>query len=292
MPRAVFIGADAAGHGGIKATAVLAWLGTVISGLLAGNSARTGTDSGQTSPKPSIARIGGFLFIAGAIAVLSTATWLLLRQILVDIIDPVAYWSTLTQLTAPSLWLIFACVLSCAFLFSWRFDLDTFGLNQFYRNRLVRCYLGATRWQPGTRHPHPFTAFDDGDDLLLKELRFKTEAERFCGETFRGPFPVINCTLIWAAVRNLAVHTRRARPCFFTPLYCGANRKKVGFARPIPTQAASRSARQCRFPGRQPVRIWATTLPRWSPSCSRCSTCALGGGSRIPASRRGTGRTG
>ena len=32
-----------------------------------------------------------------------------------------------------------------------RVDINEFSLNAFYRNRLVRCYLGATRFQPGER---------------------------------------------------------------------------------------------------------------------------------------------
>ena len=39
-------------------------------------------------------------------------------------------------------------------------------MHHFYKNRLVRCYLGATRWMPGMRSPEPFTRFDFNDDLL------------------------------------------------------------------------------------------------------------------------------
>src|SRR5437763_25889 len=59
-------------------------------------------------------------------------------------------------------------------LFSWYFEINIFGLNQFYRNRLVRCYLGATRWTPGARHPNAFTGFDFRDDLNL--WRFRTDS--------------------------------------------------------------------------------------------------------------------
>ena len=37
-------------------------------------------------------------------------------------------------------------------------------MHHFYRNRLVRCYLGASRWQ--TRKADWFTGFDAGDDRM------------------------------------------------------------------------------------------------------------------------------
>jgi len=42
-------------------------------------------------------------------------------------------------------------------------------LNAFYRTRIARCYLGATRI-PEERNPHPFTGFDDDDDIKLMNL--------------------------------------------------------------------------------------------------------------------------
>ena len=44
--------------------------------------------------------------------------------------------------------------------------MNEFSLHTFYRNRLVRCFLGASR----KRTPHPFTGFDDEDDLPLAAL--------------------------------------------------------------------------------------------------------------------------
>ena len=53
-----------------------------------------------------------------------------------------------------------------AWLISWQVNLNEFSLHTFYRNRLVRCFLGASR----ERKPHPFTGFDDEDDLPLTAL--------------------------------------------------------------------------------------------------------------------------
>jgi hypothetical protein len=147
--------------------------------------------------------------------------------------DPTLYWANLTALPETKRLETLAFLLFLAWVFSRRFDLNTFGLNEFYRNRLVRCYLGATRWQPGMRHPHLFTGFDDADDVKLASLR--TADDSFCHESFRGPFPVINCALNLGGSSDLAVHTRQSASFTLTPLFCGADRKKLGYA---PTQDA------------------------------------------------------
>src|SRR5262249_8548338 len=54
-----------------------------------------------------------------------------------------------------------------AWAISWQVDLNQFSLHTFYRNRLVRCFLGASR----QRKPHPFTGFDDDDDLSFGDLK-------------------------------------------------------------------------------------------------------------------------
>ena len=52
-------------------------------------------------------------------------------------------------------------------LLGWAVDVNEFSLNAFYRNRLVRCYLGASNDQ---RNPEPTTNFDLQDDLVLADL--------------------------------------------------------------------------------------------------------------------------
>jgi hypothetical protein len=216
----------------VKVTAVLGWLGSVIGGLLAGKSSQTGREGGQNSAMLQwVAWIGGLLFIVGAIALASAGIHVVLREVLVSNFDPHQYWGNLTALVGWPLLGILALLLFLGWVFSNRFDLNTFGLNNFYRNRLVRCYLGATRWQPGKRHPHLFTGFDDSDDVDLASLRTSNSA--FRKDPFRGPFPIINCTLNLGGSSDLSVHTRHSTSFTMTPLYCGAQRKKVEYA---PTQ--------------------------------------------------------
>jgi hypothetical protein len=45
---------------------------------------------------------------------------------------------------------------------------NRFSMNAFYRNRLIRAYLGASRW---SRRPNPFTGFDPNDNIFMHKLR-------------------------------------------------------------------------------------------------------------------------
>ncbi|HYK00737.1 MAG TPA: patatin-like phospholipase family protein [Thermoanaerobaculia bacterium] len=45
---------------------------------------------------------------------------------------------------------------------------NKFSMHALYRNRLIRAYLGASRY---SRNPHPFTGFDEKDNLAMNQLR-------------------------------------------------------------------------------------------------------------------------
>ena len=103
-------------------------------------------------------------------------------------------------------------------LFSWRVDVNKFSLHNLYKNRLVRCYLGASN---GSRDAQPFTGFDETDDLLLTELA-PTPGGKLAGATFdRGPFHIINTAMNLSQGRNLAWQERKAASFVLTPIYCG-----------------------------------------------------------------------
>ena len=100
---------------------------------------------------------------------------------------------------------------SLAWFFSWRVNLNEFSLHTFYRNRLVRCFLGASR----QRAAHPFTGFDPRDDLPLATVPHVPP-----GRPLR-PYPIYNTALNLVAGKNLAWQTRKAASFIFTPEYCG-----------------------------------------------------------------------
>ncbi|MBF0555844.1 MAG: hypothetical protein HQK96_15060 [Nitrospirae bacterium] len=84
---------------------------------------------------------------------------------------------------------------------------NKFSLHAAYRNRLVRTFLGATRL--GKRHPHPFTGFDENDDIPLSSLLDK-------------PFHVINMTLNEVNSTNLAWQQRKASSFTVTKHHSGS----------------------------------------------------------------------
>ncbi len=95
-----------------------------------------------------------------------------------------------------------------SFLLSSRVDVNDFSLHHFYRNRLVRCYLGASNPE---RRAQPFTGFDPKDDLPLKNF----------ADDYSGPYPILNAALNITSGSELGYATRRAKSFVFTPLYCG-----------------------------------------------------------------------
>jgi len=93
-------------------------------------------------------------------------------------------------------------------LLSRRVDVNDFSLHHFYRNRLVRCYLGASN---PCRRPQPFTGFDPDDDLPLRDF----------ARNYPGLYPILNASLNITSGAELGYATRRAKSFVFTPRYCG-----------------------------------------------------------------------
>jgi hypothetical protein len=116
-------------------------------------------------------------------------------------------------LSAPlNLLLVLLAVVS---LLAFRLDINVFSLHEFYKNRLVRCYLGATR---RNRRPDSFTGFDERDDVLLKQFHSRDRDGRYF-----GPYPIVNATMNVSSGQNLAWQQRKSIPFIFTPRYSGYN---------------------------------------------------------------------
>jgi hypothetical protein len=128
-----------------------------------------------------------------------------------------AHWKLLTDANSNIFWFMIAGFIVCVLLLAWRVDINEFSLNAFYRSRLGRCYLGATRFKAGERNPHLFTGFDDADDIKMAAL---------IGDgRLHGPFHIVNCALNLGGSRDLALHTRHSAIFTLTPLYCGSSYK-------------------------------------------------------------------
>ena len=143
-----------------------------------------------------------------------------------------------------------------AFLLARRIDVNEFSMHHFYRNRLVRAYLGASR-SPRHRSPNAFTGLDLDDDVKL--WRFQTrdpstenDVSSDCRGGFVGPYPIINATLNTSSGEDLAWQSRKGQSFVFTPLYSGFDFSVKQAALPERTRsqfAYQRSERYGHAPG-------------------------------------------
>jgi len=145
-------------------------------------------------------------------------------------------------------------------LLSWRVGVNEFSLHHFYRNRLVRAYLGATRRRTDRSNTaNNFTGFDCQDDIKLADFsnapRHKlTVVDGECYEIteiikYGGPFPLVNTALNATVVSELDRQDRKAESFVFSPLYCGYD-----FSR---TRSASYSTSKAFDYGYRPTRKYA-----------------------------------
>jgi hypothetical protein len=201
----------------------LVWLVSTVYGVLFGKSKNTGVRN-PSAPIPRkllgyAARITPYIFILGLLAALS----LLADKIaLIVTNDPNCMYQLPYAFSGPAV--VIACLvfLAAAFALSWRVNINEFSIHHAYRNRLVRCYLGAS---VKDRRAQPFTGFSDADDLPLSELQIP---EGSTESRFARPLPILSTSLNVVRGKELALQTRKARSFAFTPLYAGFTREIIG----------------------------------------------------------------
>jgi hypothetical protein len=149
-----------------------------------------------------------------------------------------AHWGFLSNVLCHpiALCLLTAAVAVVCMFLSWRVDLNSFSMNYFYRNRLVRCYLGASH---KFRNPNPFTGFDPHDDIPISCLR--------SAYNYSGPFPIINTSLNLVKGRNLAWQERKAESFVITPFRCGFDTWLESLDRPKPKGQNNCPDNQCSY---------------------------------------------
>ncbi|HUI11498.1 MAG TPA: hypothetical protein VL221_14290 [Bacteroidota bacterium] len=177
----------------LRAGGIAAWLLSTASGVLLGKGSGEGTLPSWL--KGAIVAVAPWLFVAGFAAFVSAGAG-----------------RAATAIPAEEAWLLIpACLasLACAYLLARRVDVNEFSMHAMYRNRLVRCYLGASR---DDRHPHPFTGLDPDDDMRLRDI-LGGDGKR----VYDGPFPLFNATLNVSESERLDWQQRKARPFCFTP---------------------------------------------------------------------------
>jgi hypothetical protein len=150
--------------------------------------------------------------------------------------DPLKAYE-LRQSLCQILW-IAGLGLAIALILMGRLNVNEFSMHLFYRNRLVRAFLGASnvKTDPDSkgRRPSPFTGFALDDDVPLQELCswWKRKRETFskerpnpeptpCGDCYDGPYPIWGTTLNLTKGEDLAWQKRKAASFIYSPLYCG-----------------------------------------------------------------------
>ena len=225
----------------VKTTLGVAWAVLTGAGVAAGRSKRTATGGGNRLFE-FIGKIAPAVFVVGYVLILATfvhggnfhprpgatvgapLAWFNLGDVermlrgLSETTDgagaPRCSYSASEVCPGPalsSLALVMLVAGGMAWFISWRVDLNEFSLHTMYRNRLVRCFLGASR----KRHPHPFTGFDSDDDLPLELSQLPPVAPSI------RPYPIFNAAINLVGGKNLAWQTRKAASFVFTPEYCG-----------------------------------------------------------------------
>lgn len=209
-------------HYRFTVSGVLLWLASTAYGVLFGRSSSTGLPIPDAPLKKKIARWAAratpYIFILGllvGLSVLSASVAAVFHG------EPfrVSAASDYVDFKVAILWIAFA---GAALLLSWRVDINAFSTHLLYRNRLVRCYLGAS--VPG-REGQPFTGFSAEDDLPLSSLQIPLTNSG--SELKARPVVLLNASVNVTRGNELGLQTRKARSFIFTPAHSG-------YTRPLP----------------------------------------------------------
>ncbi|MGB8476964.1 MAG: patatin-like phospholipase family protein [Candidatus Acidiferrum sp.] len=208
----------------LPAGGVLTWIASTAYGVFFAKSEKTGTfspDAAFSKKLPIIAaKVTPYVFILGLLLGLS-----LLASFLANCVKhhnrsafdvPSSFHF---DIQVPLLCLIF---LAGAVLISWRVDINEFSIHYLYRDRLVRCYLGAS---VQGRNAQPFTGFSDEDNLPLSRLAIPPGSKL---PQDGRPVPILNTSLNVVHGKELALQTRKARSFALTPTYGGYTRGLPG----------------------------------------------------------------
>ncbi len=220
------------------------WLLSAAGGYLSGQSEKAkggnpgeGAD-GQTRALEVLAKVAPALFLAGFLLFVSLGTHLLLRVLAgqvathSDCVVPVTgqipdwllwlepvnreYWCFLFYANKALMPTVIALLAACGVIVAilpLRLNINEFSMYHFYKNRLVRCYLGASH---ENRKPNRITGFDPHDDFPISTLLPSDPLL-----SYRGPYPIVNCALNLNTGSELAKQERRGASFVFTPRYSG-----------------------------------------------------------------------
>lgn len=203
------------------------WLLATVLGVIGGRSPATNAKESNRWLELGV-QAAPFIFVTGLVATLSLGVDSVLRRVFelsTSEVSGPALWSLgftaakNAEIASMAAWLqsglkellIVGAVLGAATaVLSRRIDVNEFSMHNFYRDRLTRAYLGASR----KRSPNPFSGFDRKDDLDLTRL--------LEDGAYSGPYPILNAAVNLTSGKNeLAWQERKANSFVFTPRHHG-----------------------------------------------------------------------
>lgn len=163
----------------------------------------------KTNLKSIVLFIGPAIFLIGLIFFTNMITAKVLISVFND--NKIENWGLLITL-AGATGVVF-------FIAGYTLDANEFSLHGFYRDRLVRCYLGASN----ADSPAPDSVWNiKTDDLLISSLEQTVKDDG-------TPFHIINTAVNLFGSKSLRVQQRGCDSFFITPSYCGSRATKVAF---------------------------------------------------------------
>lgn len=237
--------------GTVWSVTTLSWLATTITGAFAGKRPETKDGRGNRGLE-FVAMIAPYVFLVGLSIFVS---WLVSAAVEgLPVHDRL--WKSLNHPSISRFAALSVGSVAILALLWRRIDVNVFSLHSLYANRLVRCYLGASRrksrwsnfvrggYRGGApthsgdeiRHENPVTGLDALDDFPLRYLTIGKNVSENIGrpKEYWGPFPLINTAMNLVAGAELAWQDRKAESFVLSPLFCGS--RPTGY-RQLPPEA-------------------------------------------------------
>ncbi|WP_139350223.1 patatin-like phospholipase family protein [Rhodanobacter sp. C03] len=211
---------------------------------------------------------------------------------------PTAAFAALHYL--PAAWMVLLASAITAVVFGWRVDINRFSLHDMYKNRLIRCYLGASNQM---RKPNLFTGFDPNDDIALADLAplQSVEPAPVRGSSAKRapendiplnaepqrPFPIFNTALNLVHGSELAWQERKSALFVLTPTFCGYNLAPATGDKPLFAGPCTQTAGAAPEQAFRPTALYADNASRDEMSAYRTA-----GPHNLPANIDNGERTG
>ena len=192
------------------------WVGTTIGAVLLGK----GDNTNASTPRLVFLAVAPYIFLVGLLMLLSAATYRL-HMVWAQVLDSTGRHGPTEEAG------LLALVLLAGTVFALMVDANVFSLNAMYRNRLVRCYLGASNPDRRRHGSDAFTGFDDGDDFDIAGLRgpqsgrWQTSNAHLVATAPVRPIWLCNAALNVVSGKRLALQTRKAYNFVWSPWFTG-----------------------------------------------------------------------